>query len=154
MSGNPNPSPSTRFRQGNRGGGRPKGLLRADDVKRALGKYWKLTKAELREALQDEAATVGDLMVASIMARIIKDGDANKFSLLLDRAIGRVKPDAEEQGSDGDASGLPGAIGKLKAEELAAFEAKVARELAATRARLAKLDGDDPLAGADQGWEG
>lgn len=151
--GNPNPSPGTRFGKGNRRGGRAKGLLRAEDIKKSLAKYWRFTKSELREVLEDEASTMGDLMVASIMARVVKEGDAHRFGMLLDRAIGRVRPEAEEPGED-QAGGGKVDIGKLSAAELADLEAKTARELAAARDRLARLDGPDPLAGADQGWEG
>ncbi len=93
----PNPSHSTRFKKGNPGGGRPKGLLRSDDVKRVLGKFWRMTKAQLKAVLDDEKSSMGELMVAAIMARAVKDGDANRLNFLLDRGIGRVKPEPDDE---------------------------------------------------------
>ena len=88
---NKNPSVSTRFQKGNPGGGRRKGTIRTDDVKAVIGKFWRMTKAQLKAKLEDEKTPIGELMVASIMAKTIKDGDATRLSTLLDRAIGRVK---------------------------------------------------------------
>lgn len=94
---NPSPSPSTRFRRGNAGGGRKRGLVRTDDLKRIFGKFWKMTKADLLAVLKDETTPVGELMVASIMAQVAKNGDANRLNVLLDRVFGRPREEEPEE---------------------------------------------------------
>lgn len=94
---NPNPSPTTRFKKGNRGGGRPKDLIRTDDVKRIVGKLWRAKRDEIKALLADADAPMGEMMIAAVMTKIVKDGDANRLNTLLDRAIGRVVPAEEEK---------------------------------------------------------
>lgn len=96
MAGNPNPSHATRFKKGNKVGGRRKGLLRSDDVKATLSKFWHLSKSQLRDVLESDKTTMGELMIAAVMAKAAKDGDASRLSFLLDRVIGRVKPEPED----------------------------------------------------------
>jgi hypothetical protein len=95
---NPNPPETTRFKAGNKAGhrGRPKGLLRVDDVKRVLGSFWRMTKSELKEVLEDDETTMGQLMIAAIMAKAAREGDANRLSFLLDRGIGKPRPEPED----------------------------------------------------------
>lgn len=97
---NHNPSPQTRFKAGNKAGkGRTvKNPVRSDEVKRIVAKLWRLGRDELKERVADPKATMGELMVASIMMKIVKDGDANRWTALLDRVIGRVQV-AEEDGA-------------------------------------------------------
>jgi len=95
---NPNPSLTTRFRKGNPGGGRRRGRIRADDVKRLVGKFWHMSLPDLLEYVQRGDAPMGEMMIASIMFQVIKSGDANRLALLLDRAIGRPKePDDDKK---------------------------------------------------------
>lgn len=96
---NHNPSPQTRFKKGNKAGkGRTvKNPVRSDEVKRIVAKLWRVSLEELKERAADPKTTMGELMVARIMMRIVKDGDANRWTALLDRVIGRVQV-AEDDG--------------------------------------------------------
>lgn len=71
--------------------GRPKGLLTRAKVEATLGRFSSLTRAQLQEVVQDPASTMLEIMVASVMARAAKDGDASRLAFLLDRSIGKIK---------------------------------------------------------------
>jgi len=75
--------------------GRPKGIIRSDEVQALLGRLWKLTREELQKIVQDPKSTMGEIMVASVMARAAKDGDASRLQFLLDRAVGKVRESLE-----------------------------------------------------------
>lgn len=94
---NPNGPPDQyKFKPGNPGGGRPKGLLRRDDIQALMGRFWKLTREELHVVVQNPKSTMGEIMVASVMARAAKDGDANRLAFLLDRTVGKPTVDAAD----------------------------------------------------------
>jgi hypothetical protein len=58
-------------------------------------KYAGMTKAEITAATLNPDTPVGEMMVASIIARTIKDGDAYRWNQLMDRAVGKVKEKVE-----------------------------------------------------------
>ena len=83
-----------RFKPGWKGGpGRPKGIIRADEVKALMGRFWNMTRVDLKAVVDDQKATMGEIMVAAVMVKAAKDGDYSRLSFLLDRAIGRVRPE-------------------------------------------------------------
>ncbi len=87
------PAPPWRKGQSGNPSGKPKGLLTNDQVKATLGKFWSMSKEDLLGILKNEKSTMGELMIASVMARAAKDGDANRLNFLLDRSIGKVSPE-------------------------------------------------------------
>ncbi len=89
----------TRFQPGNKLGGRTKGLLHADQARAAIGKLWHVAQDELQIIVKDPKSTSGEAMVASIMLMAIKQGCASRFSILMDRAIGRARNEDEEPGA-------------------------------------------------------
>lgn len=101
---NPNPSPSTRFRSGNPGGGRPRGLVRSDDLKRIFGKYWRMKAGDLIVLLKDNGndLPMGEMVVAKILARAAQKGDAYQLNVLLDRVLGRPREEEKDDGDEGD----------------------------------------------------
>lgn len=93
---NPKGAPEQyRFKPGNPGGGRPKGLIRRDDIEAAITKFWKMTKAEVQAIIENPKATMGDLMIASVIAKAIDQGDQARVAFLLDRLVGKVKEVSE-----------------------------------------------------------
>lgn len=66
-------------------------MLKADQVKALIGKFWGLSRTQLQEVAQNPASSMGEIIIASIMAKAAKDGDYSRLSGLLDRAIGKVK---------------------------------------------------------------
>lgn len=64
-----------------------------------MGRFWNMTRDDLRSVVENQKSTMGEIMVASVMAKAAKDGDYARLSFLLDRAIGRAKvEDEEDQG--------------------------------------------------------
>ena len=94
------PPKDTRFKPGVSGnkGGRPKlppelkafKEISSEEVKRLFAKYARASKEELKEALQAENTPCIELVIASGLARAIKDGDYSKLNFILDRTIGKV----------------------------------------------------------------
>lgn len=87
--------PHTLFKPGNPGGGRPKGLLTASEISALIGRFWRYTRDELQAVVNNPKSTMGEIMVASIMARAAKDGDYSRLEGLLARGIGKVKEVSE-----------------------------------------------------------
>jgi hypothetical protein len=97
MAGKGNPDLKPRWTKGQSGNpsGRPKGQLRRDQVEAVMGRFSAMTRAELQKIVQNEKSTMLEIMVASVMAKAAKDGDATRLQFLLDRTIGRVKEQVE-----------------------------------------------------------
>lgn len=54
--------------------------------------------SDLQRYAKDPHATALQVMIASIVARVIRTGDMQSFSLLLDRLVGKVKDKVELSG--------------------------------------------------------
>lgn len=54
-----------------------------------MGKFWKHTREELHAIVTNPRSSMGEVMVASVMAKAAKDGDYARIAFLLDRMIGR-----------------------------------------------------------------
>lgn len=119
---NLNPNPATRWKPGQSGNpnGRPKGALTGLKVSVALGKFWEMTRAELMVAIQDPNTSMGDIIIASVMVRAAKDGDANRLNILLDRAIGRVREAPIDPPEQSDAASIPAEERQKRIEALLA----------------------------------
>ena len=76
-------------------GGKPKGTLTKADVEKLFQKFAGKTKDELQLMVQDPKSTMLEIMVASVMVKAAKDGDAARLQFLLDRAVGKVKEQME-----------------------------------------------------------
>ena len=75
--------------------GRPKGILTSDQVRALIGRFWGMTREQLHVVVQDQKSSMGEIMVASIMAKCAKDGDYTRLDGLLNRTIGKVKEQVE-----------------------------------------------------------
>lgn len=95
---NPNQSGLRPWQKGISGnpGGRPRSILTNLKVSSIVGRLWDLPQRDVAALAEDDSAPLGDRIVAVIMLRTARDGDAHRLNMLLDRAIGRVK-DASEQ---------------------------------------------------------
>lgn len=87
----PPPPEHTRWKKGQSGNpaGCPKGLLKKDDIQALMGKFWRLDREGLQAVVHNPKSTMGEIMVASVIAKAAKDGDYARLSFLLDRMIGR-----------------------------------------------------------------
>lgn len=74
---------------------------------RSLSKVLRMNRNELTALAKDTTAPVMDLMVASLAAKAVKDGDPQRIRLLTERIAGKV-PDKIE--FDGDVRGDQPAI--------------------------------------------
>lgn len=81
-------------------GGKVKNLLTRDRIKSVLSKFSELDQLELTQIVDDQNSKVLDAMVASIMRKIIKDGDAVKLDFLFNRIIGKVKEEIDIKGDE------------------------------------------------------
>ena len=72
-----------------------KGALRRDEVEGTIGKFCRLDREQLQKIVQNPKSTMLEIMVASVMAKAAKDGDASTLNFLLDRSTGKVKDIAE-----------------------------------------------------------
>jgi len=94
----PKPPEHTKWKAGQSGNpaGRPKGIIRRDDIQALLGKFWNLDREALHAIVANPRSSMGDIMVASVMAKAAKDGDYARLSFLLDRMIGRPTETVEQ----------------------------------------------------------
>ncbi len=98
---NPNPPEHTRWKKGQSGNptGRRKlpvslrsvAELSADEIKRTIAKHFRMNKETLIKVIQNPASPALDLVVASTIAKAIKDGDIAKAEYLFMRSLGKVK---------------------------------------------------------------
>lgn len=97
---NPNPPEHTRFKKGvsgNPAGTRKLPLdlrkiaeMTADELKRIISKHFRMDKDELELVLNDPRSPTINLIIASTIARAIKEGDVYRAESLFQRSIGRV----------------------------------------------------------------
>lgn len=85
------------FQKGQSGNpaGRPKNLLRTDEVRNLIGRLWRLSREELQKIVQNPKSSMGEIMVASIVAKAAQTGDYTRVQFLLERTIGKVKDEIE-----------------------------------------------------------
>lgn len=65
------------------------------DIKLLIWKLWKLKRDELHAFIQDPNTTAGQLHVAAVLAKGIKEGDQQRLDYLLNRLVGKVKEEVE-----------------------------------------------------------
>lgn len=75
--------------------GRPKDLLRSDEVRNLIGRFWRLSKDELEAIIADPGSRMGEVMVAAGMLKAAETGDYSRVEFLLNRTIGKVKDQVE-----------------------------------------------------------
>lgn len=85
-------------------GGRPKKPQELKDatpteIKLLIWRLWKMRRDELHAFISDPATPAGELHMASVLAKGIKEGDPVRLDYLLNRLIGRVKVVAEIDGT-------------------------------------------------------
>lgn len=97
MNRNPNTSGLRPFPRGTSGNpaGRPRSLLTSVKVREIIGRLFLMPCRDVEAVANDESAPAGEAIVAAVMMRIFRDGDAIRFNALLDRAVGRVKDEIE-----------------------------------------------------------
>lgn len=98
---NPNPPQHTRWKKGQSGNptGRRKlpvslkgvSELTAEEIKRTIAKHFRMDKEELAKVLQNAKSPSLDLIIASTIAKAIKDGDISRAEYLFMRSLGKVK---------------------------------------------------------------
>lgn len=79
------------FKPGNPGGGRPKELLRRDDVRKIVGILAKMPKDKVAMLVADPTAPMLEVTVAAIFLKAATDACPARLNFLLDRAIGKVR---------------------------------------------------------------
>lgn len=91
------PPEHTRWKPGQSGNvaGRPKGIVRKDEIQAVLGRFWLMDAKDIEAYLAKPGVTAGERLVASIVISAIKGGDATKAEWLLTRMIGKVKEEVE-----------------------------------------------------------
>ena len=107
--GNPHPGPGRRWKKGE--SGNVKGQPVLPEEYKVLRR---MTKAELADVgneilkggieqinvlLKDKKTPVLKLMVATIAAKIIKQGDMHAFDILMNRLVGKVKDEMQISGN-------------------------------------------------------
>ena len=75
--------------------GRPKGIVRRDEVQALMGRFWIMDVKDIEAYLAKPGVTAGERLVASIVVSAIKTGDAAKAEWLLSRLVGKVKEEVE-----------------------------------------------------------
>lgn len=133
---------AVQFKPGNPGGGRPKDMLRKDEVQAVMGRLARLTKAELQAIIDDPKSTMLDLATASIFLKAATRGDVNRMGFLLDRTIGRVREDIRVETPETAIREEQARIAREIMADPETFEA--AERLAAKIARTKVLAESDP----------
>lgn len=71
--------------------------LTADEVKRTIAKYFRLSKREVEEILGDDSLPSIDHLIASTICVAIKNGDISRAEYLFMRSLGKVTEKVEIQ---------------------------------------------------------
>lgn len=80
------------FKPGHPGGpGRSMNWLKPGELKTVVGKFMRMDRTELTAKLKSPSATMLELIVGQIIFAAAKTGDANKFEMLLNRSIGKIR---------------------------------------------------------------
>jgi len=85
------------FQKGQSGNpsGRPRNLLTRTEIEAKISKCYRMTRAQLKEIIEDPKSEIVDIHIASIMAQGVKKGDFSSLASLLDRSVGKVKDISE-----------------------------------------------------------
>ncbi len=91
------PPVHSQFKPGQSGNpkGRKPNLLSKERVRSVMAKLSELTKKELYDMTMDGSTPVLEAMIAAIMHKSIKNGDASNAEFLFQRAYGKVKDEIE-----------------------------------------------------------
>ncbi len=93
-------NPATQFKPGNPGGGRkktPEAVKKLQTASQeALVAMMKMSKEELAAKLADPKTDTTELMIGSIIAKAVKEGDQARLNFLWDRLFGKVKEVVEQ----------------------------------------------------------
>ncbi len=92
------PPEHTKWKPGQSGNisGRPRGLLTVDEIRKMMDRFWRMSADDLLMVLENPKTTMGELMIASVMAKAAKDGDYSRLAFLMDRQVGKVKEEIEQ----------------------------------------------------------
>lgn len=66
-----------------------------EDFIRISSSYLKMNRAELTQVVQDQGSTLLELMIAGILAKAVKDHDAQRAEWIIARTIGKTKDFSE-----------------------------------------------------------
>lgn len=123
------PPVETRWQKGKSGNpsGKPKNVFTSEELRKKIGKTLALSKAQLAEILQDNKSSVLDLVLASVAAKCIKDGDIAKMEFLFNRSLGKVKDIVNLQTQDTQLMERE-RIRAMSTEELTAFVLEKGKE--------------------------
>lgn len=101
--------------------GKPKLLVTNVSIKKQIGEFWYKSGSEIKSILEDPRSNMGDLMIASVMARAVAEGNYNCVAFLMDRAVGKVK-EVQEDTNAGSADDLLDRIPREKLISLVTAE--------------------------------
>lgn len=80
------------FKPGNPGGpGRASNWLKPGELKTVVGKMMRMSRQQLVVKTEDPTSTMLEVIVGKIIESAAKSGDANKFEMLLNRTIGKIR---------------------------------------------------------------
>src|SRR5687768_16998427 len=123
----------TRYKPGQSGnpGGRPRlpedikeaRQLNRVEFERVANKFLYMTAVEIQAAVRAPETTGLELMVGSIIAKGIKNGDHQRLSFVLDRLIGRVKETIAIEGGLAMALPTPEEAARILAADWASMPA-------------------------------
>ena len=96
-----NPNPKNQFKPGNKAAkkedsekltelARQIKAITKEEIIKLISKYIKTPHKEIKQMLQSESGIAGELMIASIINKVITTGDMDALQKLLDRSIGKV----------------------------------------------------------------
>ncbi len=72
-------------------GGRPKAVLRVEDVRELMQQFCLMSQMQLCEIIAKPESTMIECMIASIMAKAVAHGDHTRLEFLMARTWGKVK---------------------------------------------------------------
>lgn len=96
-----NPNPKNQFKAGNKAAKKEESeklteitrqikAITKEEIIKLISKYIKTPHKEIKQMLQNESGLSGELMIASIINKVITSGDMDALQKLLDRSIGKV----------------------------------------------------------------
>jgi len=96
-----NPNPKNQFKAGNKAAKKEDSeklteitrqikAITKEEIIKLISKYIKTPYKEIKQMLQNESGISGELMIASIINKVITTGNMDALQKLLDRSIGKV----------------------------------------------------------------
>ncbi len=61
----------------------------------SINSYMGMTKSQISERINDPQTPMIDLLIGTILAKAVANGDPHRFDALLNRVIGRVKDETD-----------------------------------------------------------